>query len=62
MTTLLLAAVLLFVAAPLGSLAAVFPLGLGPSQTLTRQALTEQERGWLARAVRHDGSQTLGLA
>jgi hypothetical protein len=54
LTTLLLAAVLLFVAAPLGSLAAVFPLGLGPSQTLTRQALTEQEQGWLARAARHD--------
>jgi hypothetical protein len=53
-TVWLFVAVLLAMAAPLGSIGVSAPFGLGPSQTLAQQALTEQERGWLARASRQD--------
>src|SRR5215208_2230580 len=41
-------------AAPFGTLAAPFPRGAAPAQTAPRQPLTDQERGWLARAARED--------
>jgi hypothetical protein len=54
LTTWLLAAALFAAVVPLGSLAATFPPRLGAAPMPARQALTEQERAWLARAARHD--------
>ena len=49
-----LAVVLLVAAAPLSALAAAGPHGTTPAQLTARQPLTDQERGWLARAGRHE--------
>src|SRR5262249_55335335 len=60
-TVWLVAAVLLATAVPFGALNTTLLPGGRPAQVTASQALTEQERGWLARAGREEVAGWLHL-